>query len=174
MFGLVSIAVLDGVSEFIQLFPVMNALPAYVKAFVDRDLSWLVGIAYWYTFASTFAAQNLAAANLSRYWDLSQLWQTLAFYVFAPIVVLGINMFGVSIFGWIESVSGILKLALAFGTAVALYVAASVTKVGNSGRMSLMHMVNEKRFADILQLSTMVSSMTVTTLRIIPKLFGKS
>lgn len=134
VFGLISIAVLDGVSEFTQLFPAKNALPEYTKAFVDRDLGWVVGIAYWYTFSATFAVQNLAAANLSRYWDVSQLWQTLGFYVLAPVLVLGVNLFGVAIFGWIESISGVLKLMLAFGTAIALYAIAGIAKVGNDGR----------------------------------------
>lgn len=45
--GLVSIAVLDGISELTQLFPALDALPEYTRAFVDRDLGWIVGIAYW-------------------------------------------------------------------------------------------------------------------------------
>ncbi|KAF2097248.1 amino acid transporter [Rhizodiscina lignyota] len=133
LMGLISIAVLDGISEFVQLFPARNALPEYTKAFVDRDLSWIVGIAYWYTFSSVFAVQNLAAANLSKYWGMSQLWQTLGFYVLIPIGVTGINLSPVSIFGWIESISGILKVFLAFGTAVLLYVIAGLAHIGNNG-----------------------------------------
>jgi amino acid transporter len=37
----------EGVSEFIQLFPAPNAIVEYVRAFVDKDLGWVVGIAYW-------------------------------------------------------------------------------------------------------------------------------
>jgi yeast amino acid transporter len=93
--GILSIAVLDGISEFTQLFPARNAIVEYTRAFVDRDLGWVVGIAYWYTFASVFAVQNLAAAGLAQYWNLSELWQIIGFYLLAPVLVLGINLFPV-------------------------------------------------------------------------------
>jgi yeast amino acid transporter len=46
--GIISISVMEGVSEMIQLFPAPNAVVEYVKAFVDVDLAWVIGIAYWY------------------------------------------------------------------------------------------------------------------------------
>ena len=45
--GLIAIAVMEGVSEMVQLFPAPNAVVEYVKAFVDVDLAWVVGVAYW-------------------------------------------------------------------------------------------------------------------------------
>ena len=48
-----------------------------------------------YAFSATFAAQNIAAAQHSRFWGLSQTWQTIVFYILAPIVTLLINLFGV-------------------------------------------------------------------------------
>jgi amino acid transporter len=111
--GIISISVSEGISELVQQFPAPNAIVEYVSVFVDKDLGWVVGIAYWYTlsistlrplhqanraryaFASVFAVQNLAAAQLSTYWNLSETWQTLAFYVLAPIAILAINFFGV-------------------------------------------------------------------------------
>lgn len=113
--ALVSVAVMEGVSEFVQLFPAPNAIVEYVRAFVDRDLAWVVGIAYWsdgptrslclkhllmrtrYTYSSIFAIQNLAAANLSRYWGLPQVWQTILFYFVSPAVILAINFVGVGV-----------------------------------------------------------------------------
>jgi amino acid transporter len=38
---------MEGVSEFTQLFPAPNAIVEYVKAFIDEDFGWVVGIAYW-------------------------------------------------------------------------------------------------------------------------------
>lgn len=134
VFGLISIAVLDGISEFTQLFPARNALPEYTRAFVDRDLGWVVGIAYWYIYSACFAAQNLAAANLLNYWGATQFWQTIAFYVLAPLILFGINLLGVASFGWIESVSGVFKICLALGTAITLYVIAGLAGIGNTGR----------------------------------------
>lgn len=93
--GLVAIFVSEGISELSQQFPAPNAIVEYVRTFVDEDLGWVVGIAYWYAFASVFAVQNLAAAQLSGYWGLTQTWQTLAFYVIAPVVIVILNFFGV-------------------------------------------------------------------------------
>lgn len=45
--------------------------------------------------AAVFAVQSLAAAQLSMYWGLEQTWQTLAFYVLVPIVLISLNMVGV-------------------------------------------------------------------------------
>jgi len=45
--GLVAIAVMEGVSEMVQLFPAPNAVVEYVKAFVDADLAWALGVIYW-------------------------------------------------------------------------------------------------------------------------------
>ena len=45
--GLVAICVMEGVSELTQLFPTPNAVVQYVRAFVDKDLGWVVGVAYW-------------------------------------------------------------------------------------------------------------------------------
>lgn len=93
--GLVAISVSESISELSQQFPAPNAIVEYVKTFVDKDLGWVVGIAYWYAFASVFAVQNLAAAELSTYWGLSQTFQTLAFYALAPLVILTLNFCGV-------------------------------------------------------------------------------
>ncbi|KAJ9637660.1 hypothetical protein H2199_007150 [Coniosporium tulheliwenetii] len=119
--GLVTIAMSEGVSEFTQMFPAPNAIVEYVRTFVDEDLGWVVGIAFWYTFAAIFAVQNLAAANMSRYWGLAQTWQTIGFYVVAPAIILAINFVGVWLFGIIETIGGVLKVCIVFGTSVVLY-----------------------------------------------------
>jgi amino acid transporter len=45
--GFVAICVMEGISEMIQMFPTPNALMEFVRAFVDPDLAWVVGVAYW-------------------------------------------------------------------------------------------------------------------------------
>lgn len=45
--SIITICVGECISELVQLFPAPNAIVEYVMAFVDRDLGWLVGIAYW-------------------------------------------------------------------------------------------------------------------------------
>ncbi|KAL1654225.1 hypothetical protein SLS61_003230 [Didymella pomorum] len=105
-----------------------NAIVEYVRHFVDEDFGWAIGIAYWLTYSSIFAAQNMTAAQLSEYWggpDPPQVYRTVIFYVVAPIIMLVINVCGVSTFGWIESIGGGLKISLVFTTTFALYVMAA-------------------------------------------------
>jgi amino acid transporter len=45
--GVVAIAVMEGICEMIVLWPISNAMIEFVRAFVDRDLAIVVGIAYW-------------------------------------------------------------------------------------------------------------------------------
>lgn len=45
--GVIAICMSEGLSELIQLFPAPNAIVEYVRAFVDEDLGWVIGIAYW-------------------------------------------------------------------------------------------------------------------------------
>lgn len=93
--GIITISVSECIGEFAQQFPVPNPMVEYVRTFVDEELGWVVGLAYWYAFVSVFAVENLAAAELSHYWGVSQTFQTLAFYVASPLILLLLNLFGV-------------------------------------------------------------------------------
>ncbi|KUJ18808.1 uncharacterized protein LY89DRAFT_505325 [Mollisia scopiformis] len=109
--GLVTIFVMEGISEMIVLWPIPNAMMEFVAAFVDRDLAVIVGIAYWYTNAVTLAAIIIGAADLLDYWDISFPILNVVFVAFL-LGVLGINAFGVKVFGWVELAGGIIKVLL--------------------------------------------------------------
>ncbi|KAH3979022.1 hypothetical protein HBI38_092300 [Parastagonospora nodorum] len=123
--GIIAICMAEGLSELTQLFPAPNAIVEYVRAFVDKDYAWVVGIAYWFTYISIFAGQNLMAAKLSEYWGLKQVWQIVLFYFATPTLLVCINLVGVGTFGWVEAVSGILKIILVVGLTIVLYVMAA-------------------------------------------------
>lgn len=74
------------------------------------------------TYSSIFAAQNMTAASLSEYWGKQekQVWRPIFFYFAAPCSMLVINMLGVKLFGWIEAIGGILKIALVFFTTIVM------------------------------------------------------
>jgi amino acid transporter len=52
MAGVIAICAAEGLSELTQLFPAPNAIVEYVRAFVDEDLAWVIGIAYWWEFSN--------------------------------------------------------------------------------------------------------------------------
>lgn len=45
--SMITICVMEGISELVQLYPCPNAIVAYIGAFVDEDLAWVCGVAYW-------------------------------------------------------------------------------------------------------------------------------
>ncbi|CAN9417229.1 unnamed protein product [Alternaria alternata] len=133
MAGVIAICAAEGLSELTQLFPAPNAIVEYVRAFVDEDLAWVIGIAYWFTYSSIFATQNLAAANLAVYWGLTQVWQIVLFYFVTPGVLVAINLVGVGTFGWIEAIGGILKIMLVLGATIVLYVISAQQSLWSRG-----------------------------------------
>lgn len=100
LIGLVGICVVEGLSEMIQMFPAPNAIVEYVRHFVDPDLAWVIGISYWYTNASLFLTLVLAAAEFYDFWEEDEQNNTVrvaVFYIFAPVVMLFINFWGVKV-----------------------------------------------------------------------------
>lgn len=143
--GVIAICVSECISELVQHFPVPNAIVEYVRKFIDEDFGWAIGIAYWYvrrvfarvgtysnrvTYASIFAAQNMAASHLSEYWGgpTRQNYRTAVFYVASPIFMLVINTAGVHYFGWIEAVGGVLKMLLVAGVTLVLWIMAGTSE----------------------------------------------
>ena len=122
--GLVAIAVMECLSEMIELWPVSNGMMEFVKQFVDPELAVVVGIAYWYSYASIFATMILATAQFSQYWHLSQVWQTLAIYIFCPLVLFCINCAGVKYYGYIECFGGAIKIVFVLGGIILMYILA--------------------------------------------------
>lgn len=130
LFGLVTVCVGETVAEFVQLFPAPNAIFEYVHAFVDEELAWVIGIAYWYTWASIFANEMLNAAKIIQYWNPGPIWPPLAFYGIAPLAMLALNMCGVKYFGWVETVGGVLKVVMILGVSIVL---CDIAREGNAG-----------------------------------------
>ncbi|ORY60027.1 amino acid permease-domain-containing protein [Pseudomassariella vexata] len=122
--GLIAIFVGETISELVQVFPVPNAIFEYVYAFVDEDLAWVVGVCYWYSFASVFALQMLGAAALLSYWGPDGFLAPLVFYGVTPFVLFFLNLSGVYWFGIVETIGGFLKIILLFGVTFILYVIA--------------------------------------------------
>ena len=129
--GFAAICVTEVVSEMTQLFPGPCPFVDNVEAFVDPDWAWVIGIAYWYTYASFFATQLVFAASFAKYWQLQQIWISLIFYFGAPVLLLIINFAGVWYFGWIETIGGSLKVCLVLGTAIFLFYIDNKDHIGS-------------------------------------------
>jgi amino acid permease len=96
----------------VQVFRVPNAIYEYIAAWVDEDIAWVTGIMYWYCWATILPEEMLSAAALIKYWNLETPWPPLIFYFLVPVFFVALNLFPVYVYGWIETVGGVLKTLL--------------------------------------------------------------
>ncbi|RDH15645.1 amino acid transporter [Aspergillus niger ATCC 13496] len=122
--SIVILAVNECIAELTQQFPVYNSIVEYVRTFVDEDLGWVIGLAYWYAYAATFASQTSMAATLLEYWGLPTAWRVLICYVFVPAILFLLNMTGVFWYGVVETIGGFLKLVMIVAISIYLYTIA--------------------------------------------------
>ncbi|EMT64925.1 hypothetical protein FOC4_g10007627 [Fusarium odoratissimum] len=109
--GILVWAVMQCIAELLCLWPVPGAVPLFVKKFVDRELGDAVGIAYWFTYSIGFAALITTSASVLNFWTADMEGFTEGFvYVALPITLVAINSVKVEIYGWLEVVTGIIKL----------------------------------------------------------------
>ncbi len=63
----------------------------------------------------------ISATDLTDYWGIGDLFKALI-YALVPIVLMIISAFPVEVFGWIEFIGGIVKLAMVVGTIVLMFL----------------------------------------------------
>ncbi|PVH93814.1 hypothetical protein DM02DRAFT_721569 [Periconia macrospinosa] len=111
LLGLLAWSVMQCITEMLCIWPISGALNTYVSEFVDAELGIAVGVAYWYTYAISFAALIAATAGEAEYWATSKGIQGGVLFVLIPGFLIILNAFGIETYGFFEVVSGILKLA---------------------------------------------------------------
>ncbi|KUI73380.1 putative amino-acid permease meu22 [Cytospora mali] len=142
--GIITVSVGDTVGHLVQFFPAPNAIFEYTYNFVDHELAWVVGFAYWYAWVAVFATEFLQAASIAAYWNPSDNLISILFYIITPLIFVVLNCFNVKYFGWVETVGGILKVILMIGVSIALYtVAAEDGEGGQSGPINAKFQTNE-------------------------------
>jgi amino acid permease len=110
--GAIAVCVGETVGEMVQVFRIPNAIFEYTAAWVDEDIAWVTGILYFYCWASILPEEMLSAAALAKYWELEPVWPPLVFYGLVPFFLVALNLFPVYVYGWIETVGGVLKTLL--------------------------------------------------------------
>ena len=135
----------ETVGELVQVFRVPSAIFEYISAFVDEDIGWACGILYWYTFATVFPEEMLSAAALVRYWDIEPFWSPLIFYFLAPLGMVGLNLCPVYVYGWVETVGGVLKTILLFVVSGCMF---AVSRQGRQPPLTILGIDADIRWAD--------------------------
>ncbi|KAI3532358.1 hypothetical protein CSPX01_13564 [Colletotrichum filicis] len=111
MTGFLAAAVMQCITELLCIWPIPGALSIFVKVFVDKELGIAVGIAYWFTYSVGFSALIASAAQHLNYWSFRGPEVTVTvIYIAMPLTLMVFNTYDVGIYGWIEVVTGMLKL----------------------------------------------------------------
>ncbi|KAH7401698.1 amino acid permease/ SLC12A domain-containing protein [Pyrenochaeta sp. MPI-SDFR-AT-0127] len=108
--GFLAWGVMQCISEMLCIWPISGALTVYVTEFVDVELGIAVGVAYWFTYAISFAALTTATAGIAEYWDTAKGIQGAVLFFLIPSLLVVINAFGIEIYGFVEVIGGTLKL----------------------------------------------------------------
>ncbi|KAL5622413.1 hypothetical protein FOBRF1_001663 [Fusarium oxysporum] len=115
--------VMSCITELLCLWPVPGALPLFVTKFVDQELGHVVAIAYWYTYSVGFAALVAICASTITYWMPNMaLAGHVTCYCLLPFILGGVNSLEVGLYGWIEAVTGIIKLIMLVVVIIVLVV----------------------------------------------------
>ncbi|KAK4444116.1 amino acid permease-domain-containing protein [Podospora aff. communis PSN243] len=113
--GVLAWAVMQCITELLCIWPVPGAMSVYVSEFVDTELGIAVGVAYWFTYSVSFAALIATTAALLDFFpgikDNKVIDGTVT-YSLIPLVLVGINMFGIQTYGWIEVFFGSVKITM--------------------------------------------------------------
>ncbi|KAI8961416.1 amino acid permease/ SLC12A domain-containing protein [Daldinia sp. FL1419] len=113
--GFLAWIVTQCITELLCIWPVPGAMSVFVREFVDFELGITVGIAYWFTYSVSFAALIASTAAEVHYWtndknNSTKVIDGILIYTIAPVTLIILNSFGIRIYGWIEVVSGVIKL----------------------------------------------------------------
>lgn len=112
---------MDSLSELIQAFPCANALSEYVDIFVDHELATIVGVAFWMTWGIYWALMINYAAGYASSWHPGDGVTITVFFIICPAVMAAINLAQVSLFGWVETAGGFIKVVGIVAVSLTVY-----------------------------------------------------
>ncbi|KAH7026588.1 amino acid permease-domain-containing protein [Microdochium trichocladiopsis] len=111
LIGILAWAVMQCITEMLCIWPVPGALSLYVSEFVDVELGIAVGITYWFTYSVSFAAIIVTAAAEVHLWSFGdKVIDGTAIFLLVPVVLTVLNALDIKTYGWVELVTGSLKV----------------------------------------------------------------
>ncbi|KAL5001028.1 amino acid permease/ SLC12A domain-containing protein [Aspergillus recurvatus] len=114
------------ITEMLCIWPIPGALSVYVSEFVDPELGIAVGIAYCrFTYSVSFGALIATLAAEVDFWtgaDGTKAIDGAVIYFLVPFILAIINATGIKVYGLVEVVSGVIKIACLAVIIIALIV----------------------------------------------------
>ncbi|KAK3636647.1 hypothetical protein LTR22_018613 [Elasticomyces elasticus] len=113
LLGILAWMVMQCISEMLLIWPISGALRLFVEKFVDKELGTAVAVAYWFTYAMSFAALIAATAGEASFWTTVSSHpsvQATVFFLLCSATLFVFNLLDVRYYGLVEVVGGSLKL----------------------------------------------------------------
>ncbi|ODV64162.1 amino-acid permease inda1 [Ascoidea rubescens DSM 1968] len=106
--------IMNDLGEMIVYLPLKGmAISGYVDRYVDKSLAFATGWCYWYTYSIVVAAESTAGAFIVRYWT-DEVHMAIWITIFT-ILMVGINVFAVGLYGELEFWFGSIKVITIVG-----------------------------------------------------------
>ncbi|KAI9280578.1 amino acid permease/ SLC12A domain-containing protein [Umbelopsis sp. AD052] len=123
--GFMVFCIMTCLGEMATYMPISGSFNLYASKFVDPALGFALGWNYWFSWAVTIATELSAAATIIDYWfQDNQVVPDAAWSAIFLVLILGINTFGVRVYGELEYWFAMIKILLVI---VFLIVALLVT-----------------------------------------------
>ncbi|KAK6394080.1 hypothetical protein LTR65_001926 [Meristemomyces frigidus] len=119
-------AMMQCLGEMATWLPLPGAVPQYCARYVDPAMGFAVGWNNWYSSALTLCAEISAASLVIGFWNSSI--NQAAWITIILVVILGLNIFAVSIYGEAEFIFASVKII----TIVGLIILALVIDLGGA------------------------------------------
>ncbi|TVY49622.1 putative proline-specific permease [Lachnellula occidentalis] len=120
--GIAIYAMMQCLGEMATWLPLPGAIPQFCARYVDDALGFAVGWNNWYASAITLCAEISAASTVIQFWDGAQNISVAAWISIIIVVVLGLNIFAVSIYGEAEFVFASLKIITIVGLLIMAFI----------------------------------------------------
>ncbi|KAF2822042.1 amino-acid permease inda1 [Ophiobolus disseminans] len=117
--GCAVFAMMQCLGEMATWLPLPGAIPQYCARYVDPALGFAVGWNNWYQSSITLCAEISAAALVIEFWDQNQKYNPAIWISLIIIIIVGLNIFAVGIYGEAEFIFASIKILTILGLLLA-------------------------------------------------------
>ncbi|TVY31191.1 putative proline-specific permease [Lachnellula hyalina] len=120
--GIAIYGMMQCLGEMATWLPLPGAIPQFCARYVDDALGFAVGWNNWYASAITLCAEISAASTVIQFWNGAENISVAAWISIIIIIVLGLNIFAVSIYGEAEFIFASLKIITIVGLLIMAFI----------------------------------------------------
>ncbi|KAF1849302.1 uncharacterized protein K460DRAFT_365186 [Cucurbitaria berberidis CBS 394.84] len=113
--GCAVFAMMQCLGEMATWLPLPGAIPQYCARYADPALGFAVGYNNWYQCAITLCAEISAAAVVVSFWDQEEKYSPAIWITLIIVIIVGLNIFAVSIYGEAEFIFASIKIITIIG-----------------------------------------------------------